>query len=395
MPRKLRPESQCVHGGGRDASPYHAVVPPIYQSATFRLEQDNRPEATQGKGRHSVIYSRYTNPTLWHLEEQLAALEGAESALALSSGMAALASTVMALSRPGDWVAASKGGYGTTSHWLQHHAAATGREVHLLPNLEVETLDAAGLNGAGLVLAESIGNPLTQVNDLPALAQWARAKEAKLIVDATFASPVLHKPLELGADLVVHSASKYLNGHSDVIAGCVAGSKALIDTVWDFARVQGCCLDPHAAWLLQRGIRSLSLRMERICSNSQRLAEFLERQDEVSSVAYPGLASHPHHARAAALLPKGAGGILSFHLSGGDRRAGLFCRHLQWIQEATSLGGVESLISAPWNTSHAGFETEERQAMGIGPGCLRLAVGIEHVEDLEQDLQQALQASAY
>lgn len=393
MEEPLRPQTLCVHGGGRDDSPHRAAGMPIYQSTTFELTQQTFAALQEGRPRDCLIYTRYGNPTIWSLERHLAALEGAESAAATASGMAAIAAAVLALTEPGDQIVAAAGGYGNTTQLLERIAARAGRGVALAPDCEAESIAAVLGPRTRLVHVESIGNPLNDVADVPALAELAHRRGAKLVVDATFATPVLQRPLELGADLVVHSASKYLNGHSDLIAGAVAGPRESVDRVWDHMRLLGGCIDPHAAFLLQRGLKTLHLRMERICENALRVARFLEGHPAVEHVRHPALASHPHHARARRLLRDGGSGVVAFGIRGGDEAALRFCRSLRLVFEATSLGGVESLASLPFNTSHVNLTPQQRQAAGIEPGTVRLAVGIEAAEDLVADLEQALAAA--
>ncbi|TAH35106.1 MAG: aminotransferase class I/II-fold pyridoxal phosphate-dependent enzyme [Planctomycetota bacterium] len=394
MDTRLQLESLCVHGGGRDDSQHHAASMPIYQSTTYGLTPETFDAMLGGRPRECLIYTRYGNPTIWSLERHLAALEGADSAVATASGMGAIASAMLALTQPGDHIVAAAGGYGNTSLFLERVAAQAGRSVAFAADSEVESVSAQMGPHTRLVHVESLGNPTNVVADIPALAELAHARGARLLVDATFASPALQRPLQLGADLVVHSASKYLNGHGDLIAGALLGGKDLVDRAWDHMRLLGACIDPHAAFLLQRGLRTLHLRVQRVCDNAARLARFLETQPAVARVLYPALPSHPHHARARRLLPRGCGGIVGCVLHGGDEAALRFCRALRLVFEATSLGGVESLVSLPFNTSHANLAPAQRAAAGIEPGLVRLAVGIEAAEDLEADLAQALAAAA-
>ncbi len=393
MSPRPRLETLCVHGPRPRGAAREAAVPPIVQSSTFPLTAAALEAKTAGQARRSLIYTRYGNPTVWSLEAHLAALEGAESAVAFASGMAAITSTVLALTARGDHIVAPLGSYGTTVSFLKGLDETGERAFTAVADGEVASVRRALRPETRLILVESLSNPLNRVADLPALAELAHANGALLAVDATFASPVLQRPLELGADVVIHSASKYLNGHSDLIAGVAAGPLERIDRIWDRLRVQGCCLDPHAAFLLERGLRTLHLRMERICANAGEVAAFLEGHPAVETVHHPGLASHPHHERAARLLPRGCGGIVSFVIRGGDEAALRFCGGLELILEATSLGGVESLVSLPFNTSHAGMSAAERERAGIVPGTVRLAIGTEAAGDLIEDLEAALAAA--
>ncbi len=385
-----RPATLCVHGASPGEGP--DLVLPVHPGATFRLEPalDLAPQGR--KPRRVLLYSRYGNPTVWAVERQLARLEGAEDALLAASGMAALGSALLALTRPGERILAALGGYGTTTAFLRGPAREAGRRVTFLPDLEPATVARALEEGpVAWILAESLGNPLNQVADLPELAGLAHAAGARLAVDATFASPVLQRPLELGADLVLHSASKSLNGHSDLIAGVVAGPEDLVEAVWDHLRVAGACLDPAAAARLGRGLKTLHLRVERAVENAGRVAAFLQEHPRVRTVHWPGLPGHPHYERARRLLPQGPGAVVSFRLDGDDEAALRVAAACRLWTLATSLGGVESLVSLPSNTSHAGLSPEERATVGIHPGTLRLAVGIEDAGDLLEDLEQALQ----
>ncbi len=384
-----RPATLCVHGAGAPEAPHRPVVPPLHRASTYVLDEERLARAGQ---RGTPIYGRYGNPTVWAVEGHLAALEGAEAALLAASGLAAIHAALLAATGPGGLVLAPRTLYGSTLRLLREVLAGAGRRVRILEDAEVATV-AAALEEGAVLLVESLSNPLNRVADLPALATAVHAAGGSLLVDATFATPVLQRPLELGADLVLHSASKYLNGHSDVIAGVVAGPETLVTPAWELVRLTGGCADPQAAWLLERGLRTLHLRMERIGASAVVLARFLARRPEVVAVHHPGLPEHPHHQRARRLLPRGAGGIVAFQLRGGDEAAGRLCRELRWITEATSLGGVESLISRPARTSHAALSREEREAAGILPGTLRLAVGIEDPDDLQEDLARALSAA--
>lgn len=394
MAKPSRMETLCVQAGRRDDSPHRAAVLPIYQATTFALTEGSFRGMVEGKPRECLIYSRYGNPSIWSVEERMAALEGAESTVVTSSGMGAISAAVLSLTGPGDHVVAPIGTYGQTVVLLQRLARSCGRAFTPLPDAEPDTIRGALRPETRLVWVESVGNPLNAVADLPTLAGIAHDHGASLAVDATFATPVLQRPLELGADVSVHSATKYLGGHADLTAGVVAGSRERVDAAWDWMRLLGSCLDPHAAFLLERGLKTLHLRMERICRNALEVARFLEGHPAVARVHHPGLEGHPHHERAGRLLPRGTGGIVSFEHRDGDAGALDFCHRLEIFLEATSLGGVESLVSLPFNTSHANLSPRERAEAGIAPGTVRLAVGIEAAEDLIADLDGALAGTA-
>ncbi|HEX9794790.1 MAG TPA: aminotransferase class I/II-fold pyridoxal phosphate-dependent enzyme [Planctomycetota bacterium] len=388
-------ETLCVHGPGPvDGFPTAAaLVPGIERSAMFRRQFGIA--GAPAHSRQALAYGRYSNPTVWEVERRLAALEGADSALLLASGMAAIATALEAATAPGEGIVASAAAYGTTLQLLRRLECDGVREVRIAPSAEVADVLAALTERTRVVFVESLSNPLNAVADLPALAAALRERGVRLYVDATFASPALQRPLELGADLVLHSASKYLNGHGDVIAGVVAGPQETVDGVWERARLQGPCADPQAAWLLMRGLRTLHLRMERIVANARQVAARLAKHPAVAAVHWPELAGHPHRERAAQLLPGGCGGIVSLVLAGANPEAGAiaFASALRLFQQATSLGGVESLVSLPGATSHAALDAEQRSAAGIQPGTVRLAVGVEAAADLIADLEAALSAA--
>lgn len=388
-PQALRPRSLCVHGGYRASAREPAVVAPIVRSSTFLMDDAGYAARAAGRSGDVATYSRETNPSLEVVEARLAALDGAESGLVFSSGMAALSSLFMGLTDTGDHVLASHCLYGGTG-------ALFGR---LLPRVGVtfDSVDITDLDAVRrglrpetrIVFCESLSNPNLALADIPALAELARAAGALLVVDATFATPIAQRPLELGADVVLHSASKYLGGHSDLIAGVVTGTAQALDEVHWWRTRNGGCMDPGAAYLLDRGLRTLALRVAAQSAGASRLATYLEAHPKVERVLHPSLASHPQFADVERLLDE-PGGMLSFIVKGGDE-AGMAClRRLKLILEAPSLGGVETIASVPSHMSHVHISAEDRAAMGIPPGLVRLSVGIEDPDDLIADLEQAL-----
>jgi cystathionine beta-lyase/cystathionine gamma-synthase len=381
----------AVHAGSHVDAPTGAVGTPIYQNTTFALDAEQYRAIDQGYARDRFIYTRYGNPSQWAVQDKLAALEGAESALVFSSGMAAIAASVLALLERGGHVIASSELYGGTYALFHHELPALGISVSYVDPRDAGAVAAAVRPETMLIFVEAMTNPLLKVVDIAALAAIADQQGARLIVDATFVSPIACRPLALGADLVVHSGSKYLNGHSDLICGAVAGSRKLIDRVWPRLLAFGGCLDPHACFLLERGMKTLTLRMRAHWDGAQRLAEFLARHSKVAAIRYPGLTSHPDH-RLAARQFDGFGGLVSFAVAGGDQAALALLDHLTLTCQATSLGGVESLASLPFNTSHAGYTTRQRAALGIAPGFVRLSVGIEDPTDLIRDFTRAFEA---
>lgn len=391
----LRPESLCVHGGWRAAPAERAAVLPLVRSSTFLLRDDAYAAMLEGRVDEAWIYTRIRNPTLDAVQEKLAALEGAERALLYASGMAAIHAAVLACVKQGGRVVAPRRIYGSTWDLLQNLLGPLGVRTDFVdqgdPAALARALDAAP---ADLVWAESLSNPTLDVADIPALAAAAHARGAKLVVDATFVSPLRQRPLALGADLVVHSATKYLAGHSDLVGGVVCGSGPLMKECFRKLQLAGGCMDPQGAWLLDRGAKTLALRMERHDANALELARRMEAHPQVERVLHPGLPSHPHHESARRLLPQGSGGMWSCVLRGGDERASRFVRALRLALEASSLGGVETLVSLPFNTSHARLDEAQRAAAGILPGFVRVSTGIESVEDLWRDFESALAATA-
>lgn len=380
-----------VHAGTHDDPRTGAVGTPIYQASTFVLGRDQYASVEDGFARDRFIYSRYGNPSQWAVQEKLAALEGAESAIVFSSGMAAITSTVMALIDKGAHVVASSDLYGGTYNLFNQEFPTFGLSATLVDSHDFAAIEAAIQPNTQLMYFEAITNPLLKVVDIPRLSEIARRRGLRLVVDATFAPPIAMRALEHGVDVVVHSASKYLNGHSDLIAGVAAGPRKLIDMIWPRLLNFGGSLDPHACFLLERGLKTLAVRMRAHEESATALAHYLEKHPRVKKVFYPFLESHPDHAIARRLLKNGTGNI-TFVIEGGDAAALRLVNALRIPKQATSLGGVESLISLPFNTSQATFTSRQRAEVGIDPGCCRLSVGIEDADDLVADFDQALTA---
>jgi cystathionine beta-lyase/cystathionine gamma-synthase len=306
--------------------------------------------------------------------------------------MAAITSTILALVDKGAHVVASSDLYGGTYNLFNQEFPTLGMTANMVDPLDLAAIEAAIQPNTQLLYFEAITNPLLKVIDIPRLADIARRHGLRLVVDATFASPIGIRALEHGADVVVHSASKYLNGHSDLIAGVAAGPRKLIDMIWPRLLNFGGSLDPHACFLLERGLKTLAVRMRAHQEGALALAEYLQMHPRVRKVFYPLLESHPDHEVARRLLKNGTGNI-TFVIEGGDAAALRLVEELRIPKQATSLGGVESLISLPFNTSQATFTARQRADLGIDPGCVRLSVGIEDAEDLIADFAQALDAT--
>ncbi|MEU7030387.1 aminotransferase class I/II-fold pyridoxal phosphate-dependent enzyme [Streptomyces sp. NPDC046275] len=370
----------------------HPLSVPLVQSSAFAFSSaDELAEAMAGPD-GQYVYSRRGNPTVRALEQTLAGLEGGAGALAFASGMGAISGVLLALLKPGDRVVAQRCLYGGTYAVLSDLAARHGVHVTSISGDDTAEFEAAAQHPATrLLVLETIANPTGQVPELPGLLAAARRMGITSLVDNSLASPVLCRPLELGADVVVHSTTKYLSGHSDVLGGvAVFADDALRRTVWPRTVELGACADPFAAWLTLRGIPTLPLRMRAHCAGAAVLAERLAGHPGVTAVHYPWLAGHPSYATARKVL-SGGGGLLSFELAGGRDAGRAFIEGVRLAKLALSLGGVESLVTHPASTSHRELDAGALAAAGIGPGLVRMSVGIEDVEDLWADVQQALE----
>jgi methionine-gamma-lyase len=388
-PDSLRPDTLAVHGGDRP-DPTGAVVAPIYQVSTFAFDSALDGAERFSGAREGFIYSRMLNPTVLALEDHLARLEGGTHGLACSSGMAAIHTALASLLEAGDHVICSEAVYGPTSSLLKEHFGRFGVTVDFVDLAELAAAEAAFRPRTKVLFLESPGNPTLCVLDIAALAKLAHGHGAKLIVDNTFLSPLLQRPFELGADLVVHSLTKFLNGHADVVAGAIiCPDGAAYKRCRSVLNLLGGVIDPHQAWLVQRGVKTLALRMERHCTNAQRIAEWLEADPRIDRVWFPGLPSHPQH-QLALRQQKGPGGMIACRLRDGLEAGRRLLDRVQLFRLAVSLGGVESLIQQPATMTHASMSAELRAAAGIEDGLIRLSVGVEDVADLLADLDQAL-----
>ncbi|MET1255996.1 trans-sulfuration enzyme family protein [Aliikangiella maris] len=381
--------TKAVHAGTTDDPRTGAVGTPIYQTSTFLLDEDQYQSIEEGHARDRFIYTRYGNPNQWAVQQKIAALENAESALVFSSGMAAITAAVMALVDRGGHVVASNELYGGTHSLFNSDFPNWGMSTTYVDPKDFEAIEAAIQPNTQVLYFEALTNPLLKLTDLEKLVALGKKHNLRVIIDATFVTPISCRPLDWGVDLVVHSASKYLNGHSDLIAGVVVGSRKLVDMVWPKLLNFGGNLDPHASYLLERGLKTLSIRMKAHEESAYALAQYLENHKQIKQVIYPKLASYPDAELALKQLKLG-GGMISFVVDGGDQAALNLLKHLKYVKSATSLGGVESLVSLPFNSSQASFTSSQREKMGIYPGCVRLSVGIEDPQDLINDFEQAL-----
>ncbi len=393
--RKYGMRTQAVHAGeGGERPDFSPVTTPIYNSVGYLYDDMEDLDGVFANTRAGFVYPRYGNPTVAALETAVATLEGAEGAVATASGMAAIHLALISLGlKPGDRVVAARDVYGATYALLNSLMRSQGVQVDFVEVTDLaETRAVVQSARPRAVLVETLSNPLLKVADLPQLAEAAHAVGAALLVDSSFTSPYLVQPLAWGADYVVHSATKYLGGHGDVMGGVVASSQERCAQMRELLKLTGGNLGPNEAWLVLRGLKTLPLRMRQQCENAQAVAEWLAGRRDVRRVHYPGLPAHPQHELAARLLRPGHfGGMISFELQGGDRgRVFRFMEALRLCLPVTTLGDVYSLVLYPAMSSHRAVPAEERARMGIGEGLVRLSVGIEEAADIIADLDQAL-----
>jgi cystathionine beta-lyase/cystathionine gamma-synthase len=377
---EMRRGTISVHGGAPAPEPGGPVIPPLYQSATFHW-------ASPADG--ELRYTRYgNNPNQLQAAAKVAALEGTEASVVLGSGMGATAMTLLALTSAGDHVVASSRLYGATQSLLRDEFPRRGVTTTFVDPDEGDWA-AAVTPDTRLFFIEIPTNPTLRILDPRPLVDLARERGMSVVCDATFASPMNFRAAELGIDVVIQSATKYLGGHSDLIAGAASGSAKIMDEVTRMSRLYGPAIDPHAAWLLDRGLRTLDVRMQRHNANGLAIARWFAQRPEVDRVFYPGLEDHPDHALATELLT-GYGGMVSIVIAGGGEAADRFMARLRLAIAAPSLGGVETLVSQPRYTSHAGLDRSQREAQGIPDGFVRLSIGVEDPDDLIADFEQAL-----
>jgi cystathionine beta-lyase/cystathionine gamma-synthase len=375
-------ETRIIHAGEPEPLIEGAVSMPIFQSSTFKYA---------GHGNyHDLRYIRLNNtPNHIVLHKKLAAMENAEAALVTASGMAAISTTLFALLSPGDHFLAQKCLYGGTHDFIVKDLATSGISVDFVDGDNPGSWKKVMRSNTKAMFVETISNPLLQVADLRAVVEFAMANDLISLIDNTFASPINFRPPELGFDLSLHSCTKYLNGHSDIVAGAALGRADLIEMIAHKLNHLGGSLDPHACFLLHRGMKTLALRVKYQNDSALRIAKYLENHPAIKKVHYPGLASHPAYQRACDLLD-GFGGMLSFEPEGGVESAERFLQNITIPIIAPSLGGTETLVTRPATTSHAGMSSEERRKLGISDSLIRLSVGIEATEDLIEDFDQAL-----
>jgi len=385
------PGTIAVWGGEDRYLVDRATQVPVVHSVSFGYDNlDEWIDVALGKAT-GHIYGRNTNPTVAVFEEKVRLLEDGQAATSASTGMAAISNCLHALLAPGKKVVSIKDTYGGTSKVFMEFLPAYGVEVELCDTTDVESIERHVADGCDLLYLESPTNPTLKVIDLERLAAAGRDAGAVVVVDNTFATPINQNPLALGADLVVHSATKFLGGHADALGGVVVGSSDLIERVFRYREINGATLDPMAAYLLLRGMKTLQLRVERQGENAQKIAEFLEGHPKVSTVNYPGLESHPQHDIARRQM-RGFGGVLSFSIGDDLEGVAKFIPRLRLAHAAANLGSVETIVGPPATTSHVEVPSHERAALGIPEGLIRYSTGIENVDDLLDDLESALEA---
>jgi cystathionine gamma-synthase len=383
-------DTLAVHAGRLELPTNPASGPPLFQASSYEFSDLDEVEAVYAGAAAGRIYGRYGGPNGAQFESAMAALEGAEAAAGAASGMAAIDAALGTLLRPGDVLLAGRELYGGTYTLVENDYRQAGVDVHFVDQTDLQAVSAALSRLRPKVLyVEALTNPLIGVADVPALAAAARAAGAAVVVDATFATPVLFRPLEHGADLVVHSVGKYLGGHGDVGAGILVGRADLVASARSRLVRRGATIPHFEAWLAVRGLRTLALRMERHSANARVLAAFLAARPEVGRAYHPSLPEHPQHALAERLYPRGTGGMLAFDLRGARDAVDAFLRGLRTIAIVHSLGEVATTISHPPSASHRMLDGGARAALGVGDGTLRLSAGIEDVRDIVDDLASA------
>jgi O-succinylhomoserine sulfhydrylase len=374
---------------GQQRSQFNEHAEALYLTSSFVFDSAAQAAARFSGEEPGNVYSRFTNPTVSMLQDRLAALEGAERCIATASGMAAILCSIMALLKSGDHIVASQSIFGATQQMLGNILPRFGIETTFVTGSATEDFQAALKPNTRMVFIETPSNPLTTVFDIAALAQMAHAAGTLLAVDNCFCTPALQRPLDLGADLVIHSATKYLDGQGRVLGGAICSNAALGEEIFKFLRTAGASLSPFNAWVILKGLETLGIRMQAQSASALELARWLEAQPQVARVYHPGLASHPQHALAAR-QQRSAGAILSFEVKGGRAAAWRVVDHCKLLSITANLGDTKTTITHPASTTHGRVSPEARAAAGIGEGLLRIAVGLEAIEDLKADLARGL-----
>jgi methionine-gamma-lyase len=389
--RKYRMQTLAIHAGESPDPATGALVPPIHLATTFHLGTAENGAAIFSGEKESFVYSRWANPTVAILERRAAALENAEAALATCSGMAAISTAVLAVVKAGDHIVSARAIYPSTFHLFTEQLASMGVTSSFVDATDPSRVMDAVRANTKLIYLETPGNPILALCDLGVIGAAARTAGITTICDNTFATPVNQRPLDLGVDAVVHSATKYFCGHGDAVGGLIAGSRAFVERcATEPMRYYGGIMAPFTAYLILRGSQTLPLRVQRHNANAMQIATHLERHAAVERVSYPGLESHPQHALARRQMPGGFGGMISFDLKGGVEAGARLMNRVKLCSLAVSLGDARTLITHPASTTHSVVSREARIAQGVTDGLVRLSVGLEDVEDLIEDLDQGM-----
>jgi cystathionine beta-lyase/cystathionine gamma-synthase len=386
--KRYHPETAAVHGAADLEKKNGPVGTPIYQTSTFEVTDNDEQQRVTTTDRY---YTRWGNPTNTVAEQAVAAIEGVEAARTFASGMGAITTTILALLRAGDHIVAQRDIYGGVTKFFSEWLPRMGIETTFVDTNDYEQHERAIGPNTRLLYLESPTNPSLRVVDLKKAVALARHHKLISMIDSTFATPINQRPAEYGIDLVMHSGTKYLSGHADLTCGVVAGPHELMGMIHETRTTLGNCMDPHASWMLIRGLKTLAVRVARQNENALRVAGFLEQHAKVRRVHYPFLKSHPQHAIARAQM-SGGGGMVTFEVEGTGEDARRVSEAMHLFTLATSLGSVESLVSIPVLTSHAMISAEQRKQMGVTEQMVRLSVGIESADDLIEDLERALEA---
>lgn len=389
MAFKCKPSTRSVHTTTQIDPNTHSILPPIVENAAFAFEDLETWRAVALREVTGDTYSRNSNPTERQFEAKVAALEGAQAGLSFSTGMSAIHTTLFALLDPGQCAVSIRDAYGATYLHFTEVLPRFGINCQVCETMDEEQILSEIAKGCDVLYLETPTNPLLRVVDLKKLSEAAHAAGATVIVDNTFATPINQQPIELGADLVIHSATKYLGGHNDLTGGVVVGSADLIEIIYKYRELTGPGLGPHRAHLLLRSIKTLGLRVQRQNENAMGMARYLDAHPKIGKVYYPGLENHPNHNVAKSQMD-GFGGVLSFEVPGGLEAIARFLPKLQYAYMAPNLGQVETVVGPPALTSHVELTPEERSASGVPEGLVRYAVGIEDIEDLQSDMETAL-----
>ena len=385
---KIKSETKSIWAGETDPFPYNTTQPSTVNSVAFNYKNIEEWMSVAKGDKKGHIYGRNTNPTVEILEKKVAILEGAESATAFSSGMAAISNTMFACLRPGDRVVVGKDTYGGTSKIFMKFLPSFNIDVVFCDTTDIEKFKSEIEKKCDLLYLETPTNPTLKVQDIQLLSNFAKSKKALVVVDNTLATPINQNPLSLGADVVVHSATKFLCGHSDAIGGIACGNKNIINNIFHFREINGACLDPNPAYLILRGMKTLALRMERHNENALELSDWLLKHKNVERVFYPGIVGHNGH-NVARKQMKGYGGVLSFSIKDQNAMPS-FISNLKFAHAAAHLGSLDTVVGPPKTTSHVENTPEERKKLGIPENLIRCSVGIEHIDDIKNDFDQAL-----